>query len=231
MMRLSKILAMAWENMEKRKLRTSLTTLGVVIGITAIIGLASLGEGFRLGIKERMQQGFELDVLIVIPGSFTAGIGEFTPREVSDVRNVTGINLVTPLITIPKARVYNNESKRLNALTVAAVNFSEITQMLPERLIPIEGEIPNQEENDTIVLGYKACFLNETEPLVHVGEKVTIYIQAEIQGATNSTNISRCLRVAAILGKSGTSGITNFDYWTFIPIETFIDMTNRKLMT
>jgi hypothetical protein len=66
-MRTSKILAISWESMTQRKLRTSLTTLSVVVGITAIIGLASLGEGFRLEIKERMQQGFELDVLIVIP--------------------------------------------------------------------------------------------------------------------------------------------------------------------
>ncbi|MDH5482807.1 MAG: hypothetical protein OEY22_08015 [Candidatus Bathyarchaeota archaeon] len=42
-MKPSKILIIAWENMTQRKLRTSLTTLGVVIGITAIIGLASLG--------------------------------------------------------------------------------------------------------------------------------------------------------------------------------------------
>jgi ABC-type antimicrobial peptide transport system permease subunit len=91
---LNKILAIAWENMNQRKLRTSLTTLSVVIGITAIIGLASLGEGFRLGIKERMQQGFELDVLIVIPGSFTAALSEpFSPEEVNNIRNVTGVKI------------------------------------------------------------------------------------------------------------------------------------------
>lgn len=90
-MKLSKILAMAWEGMSQRKFRTSLTTLSVVVGITAIIGLASLGEGFRLEIKDRMQQGFELDVLIVIPGSFTAALRDpFTPEEVERVRNVTG---------------------------------------------------------------------------------------------------------------------------------------------
>ena len=210
--------------MTQRKLRTSLTTLGVVIGITAIIGLASLGEGFRSGIKERMQQGFELDVLVVIPGSFTAGIGEFEPQDVSSVRNVTGVNLVAPLITTPKTKIYNNKSERLNALTVSAVNFSEITQMLPERLTPIEGEIPSQGENDTIVLGYKACFLNETTPLVHVGDEVTM----QIENPSLSLPINKTLRVAAILGKSGTSGITNFDYWAFIPTSTAIQLMGGR---
>jgi len=224
-MKLSKIFAVAWENMRQRKLRTSLTTLGVVIGITAIIGLASLGEGFRLEIRERMEQGFELDVLIVIPGSFTAALREpFTPPEVDKVRSVTGVDLVAPLITLPQANLYNEESEKVNAFTVAAVNFSEMTQMFPERFIPLEGEIPSDEENDTVVLGYKSCFLNEATPLVHVGENVTI--QIEVTGLPNPIN--KTLRVAAILGKGGTSGITNFDYWAFIPTNTGIQLMQGK---
>ena len=43
MTRTGKILSVAFENLKQRKLRTGLTTLGVVIGITTIIALASLG--------------------------------------------------------------------------------------------------------------------------------------------------------------------------------------------
>lgn len=125
-MKLSKILAMAWEGTPQRKFRTSLTTLSVVVGITAIIGLASLGKGFRSEIKDRMQQGFELDVLIVIPGSFTAALRDpFTPEEVESVRNVTGVNLVAPLITLPEAKILNEKDEKVNAFTVAAVIFSD----------------------------------------------------------------------------------------------------------
>ncbi|NWG11281.1 ABC transporter permease [Candidatus Bathyarchaeota archaeon] len=217
-MKAGRILATAWENLTQRKLRASLTTLGVVIGITAIIGLASLGEGFRLEIRERMQQGFELDILIVIPGSFTTGLGEFTPDEISRVRSVAGAAFTTALMTLPKARLSNEDSEPVNALTVAGVNISELAQMLPERLTPIEGVMPSPEENDTVVLGYKACFLNGTTRLVNVGENVTMQI------GTPPLSINRTRRVAAILGKSGTSGITNFDYWAFIPTNMTIDV-------
>jgi len=221
-MKFSKILSIAWESLTQRKLRTSLTTLGVVIGITAIISLASLGEGFRLEIKERMQQGFELDVLIVIPGSFAAALREpFTSPEVNNIRNVTGVKLVAPLITLPQADLYNETNEKVNALTVAAVNFSEITQMLSERFVPMEGKIPGPEENDTIVLGYKTCFWNETTPLVRVGENITMQIEGY--------SINKTLRVAAILGKSGTSGITNFDYWAFIPADTATQLMRREV--
>jgi len=222
-MKTSKILAMAWESMTQRKLRTSLTTLGVVIGVTAIIGLASLGEGFRLGIRERMQEGFELDVLIVIPGSFTAALRDpFTRQEVDSVRNVTGVELVAPLITLPDAKLNNQESEKLNAFTVGAVNFSEMTQMVSDRFVPLEGEIPDSEENDTIVLGYKTCFLNETTRLVNVGENVSMTM--EVSGFP----INKTFKVSAILVKSGTPGITNFDYWAFIPSKTMIQLFGKE---
>lgn len=227
-MRPRKILAMAWENMKQRKLRTSLTTLGVVIGITAIIGLASLGEGFRIGVKERLQEGFELDVLIVIPGSFTAALREpFSPEEVNNVRNVSGVNAVAPVITMPQAKLTTENNDTLKAFTVAGVNLSEVTQVISERLEPLEGEWPSPEENDTIVLGYRTCFINEGEPLVHAGENVTIQMQITISPLQTIT-ISKSLRVAAILRKSGTPGITNFDYWAFIPTSTAINLMSGR---
>jgi len=224
-MRLSRILAMAWENMTQRKLRTSLTTLGVVIGITAIIGLASLGEGFRLGVKERMEQGFELNVLIVIPGSFTSGLlGGFTPQDVANIReNVTGVEIVTPIITLPQAKLNNTQTNEgLNAITVGAVNFSEMSQIFPDRFIPLTGELPSQEENDTVVLGFRTCYLNDVTPVVNVGENVTL--QIDVSGIP----MNRTLQVAAILNKGGTSGITNFDYWAFIPLNAVPAPINEK---
>ncbi len=217
-MRLNSILAMAWESMTQRKLRTSLTTLGVVIGITAIIGLASLGEGFRMGVKERMEQGFELDVLVILPIGTAGSRGYFTQQEVESIRNITGVKLVAPMITFTNAKLTNNDNETLNSFTVAAVNFSEMTQMIPERLTPLIGEIPTPEDNDTVVLGYKTTFLNETKQLTYVDDNVSLAMQISIP--PYPINITRQLRVAAILQRSGASMITNFDYWAFIPMNT-----------
>ena len=216
---------MAWESLTQRRLRSSLTTLGVVIGVATIISLAALGEGFRAEVKQRMQEGFELDVLIIIPGSFATGIGKFTPEDVEAVGNVSGVELAAPIITIPDAKVYTYEENatRLKAFTVSAVNFTEMLKLLPHRLnATLEGEIPSDKENDTIVLGYKTCVFNDTEPMVHVGDNVTVQITGIPSNLT--------FRVAAILEKSGTSGLTNFDYWAFIPLNAIPEQRTYNLI-
>jgi ABC-type antimicrobial peptide transport system permease subunit len=176
-----------------------------------------------------MQQGFELDVLVMIPGSFTAAMREpFTTVEVVSVRTITGVKAVAPLMTFPKSELKNHENKKLSAFTVSAVNFTEMKLMIPDRFVPLEGLIPDPEENGTIVLGYKTCFLNETTRLVNVGENVAMTMKIEVPEYHITINKNVSLRVAAILEKSGTPGITNFDYWAFISTKTALQLVGKE---
>jgi hypothetical protein len=43
----SEILAMSWDTIRGNKMRSSLTVLGIVIGITSIVGITSLLRGIR----------------------------------------------------------------------------------------------------------------------------------------------------------------------------------------
>ncbi|MEM2971133.1 MAG: FtsX-like permease family protein [Candidatus Bathyarchaeia archaeon] len=220
-MKVGEMWGMAWENLKQRKLRTSLTTLGVIIGITTIVAIASLAEGFRGNIRERLEQGFELDVLIVFPGSFITGVLEgfgFSNSTIAEIRDLENVTLVTPLITMPTANLTNAETgEKLGAFTVGAVNFTEMKNMLPLRFRLLNGTFPEHGENNSIVLGYKASIVNETV-VANVGDTVSF-----------SFGIYTCnFTVAGILEKGGTSGITNFDYWAFIPIETALEMPQFK---
>ncbi|MEM3623254.1 MAG: FtsX-like permease family protein [Candidatus Bathyarchaeia archaeon] len=218
-MKASKILSIAWDNLKQRKLRTSLTTLGVIIGITTIIAIASLGEGFRLEVRQRMEQGFELDVLIVFPGSFTAGLtGGFSKTDVENITKISNITAVTPLITIPTAELYNETGVKLGAFTVGAVNFTEMKEILPLRFRLLNGTFPQPEENQSIVLGYKASIVNETK-VAGIGDNVSLIVKSG-----NYVVYTGNFTVSGVLEKGGTSGITNFDYWAFIPIETALEM-------
>ncbi|MEM4473772.1 MAG: ABC transporter permease, partial [Candidatus Bathyarchaeia archaeon] len=165
-MKPSKLLGMAWLNLKHRKLRTVLTTLSVVIGITTIIAVASLGEGFRGEIKQRLEHGFELDVLIVFPGSFVAGLREgFSQSDVDYIKGIENVTLVTPLITVPLTEdleLCNETGAKLGAFTIGGVNFNEMRELLPQRFTLWKGEFPVENETGKMILGYKASIVNET---------------------------------------------------------------------
>jgi putative ABC transport system permease protein len=221
--RLKKILAMAWESMSQRKLRTSLTTLSVVVGITAIIGLASLGEGFRLEIKERMQTGFELDNLTVIPGSFFAGLSRegFIDEDIQRILNISGINVATQVMQIGNVTLYHG-NKTVCAFVATAVNFTEFVQVFPDRFIFENGKLPEEDRNDTMVIGYKVNYPteNETTPFAVANDAINLTLEKVQPYPPYRKQENYTFTVAGTLQKRGTPGITNFDYWIFIPLET-----------
>ena len=56
-----------------RKLRAALTTLGVVIGIAAIVALLSITQGLQATITGQLNQGLSANTLIVTPSSGGGG--------------------------------------------------------------------------------------------------------------------------------------------------------------
>jgi len=225
-MRRKQIFGMAWENMKLRRLRTSLTTLGVVIGITAVIALASLGEGFRVTVTQRMEQGFELNVLTVIPGSLFAGPSRerFADENVQNITKIDGVEAATQVMQIGNVTIYNGDRK-VQAFVATAVNFTDFIRVFPDRFTFETGAQPEQGRNDTIVIGYKVNHPNETT-FAEAGDDVTLSL-IKTEGTypfIRSIIENHTFTVAGTLQKKGTPGLTNFDYWIFIPLDTARDI-------
>src|SRR6476620_8021639 len=71
-MTITQTLRVATRALLRNKLRSFLTTLGIVIGVGAVIALVAIGEG----AKSRVEQAFAsmgTSLLIVMPGSSTSG--------------------------------------------------------------------------------------------------------------------------------------------------------------
>jgi len=215
-MRWKRIFSTASENMKQRRLRTSLTTLGVIIGISAIIALASLGEGFRTTVKTRMEQGFELDVLTVIPGTLFAGLRpiRFEETEVKNVSQLANVSIATGVMQIGNVTLYKGD-EQVSAVVATAVNYTEFQEVFPNRFRFEEGGVPENTRNNTVILGHKVNYPNEAEPaFAHLNDTVTITIRTYAKLETYN------FTVAGITQKTGTPGLTNFDHWVFIPLET-----------
>jgi len=70
------VLSYSFSAIRLRKLRAGLTTLGVVIGIAAIVALLSITQGLQNTIASQLQARIGTDTLIVSPGRSVFGTGQ-----------------------------------------------------------------------------------------------------------------------------------------------------------
>src|SRR5512140_751552 len=68
-MKVTDIFGYSFSAIRLRKLRAALTTLGVIIGIAAIVALLSITQGLQASITNQLNQGLSANTLIVVPGS------------------------------------------------------------------------------------------------------------------------------------------------------------------
>ena len=73
----SEILVMSWDTIRSNKLRSSLTVLGIVIGITSIVGITSLLRGFEESFKDLIRQIGPDTIFVQKFSGITASGGNF----------------------------------------------------------------------------------------------------------------------------------------------------------
>ena len=116
----------AIRGLKTNKSRTFLTILGIVIGITAIILIMSLGQGAQELILGQIK-GLGENTIIIEPGRESEGPSSFSSlfndslkdREVKALKNssnVPGIVDLTPVLFISTSISYESESKELSVI-------------------------------------------------------------------------------------------------------------------
>ena len=118
--------AMAWSNLGRRKVRTFLTSVGVIVGILTVVTMVSLVNGVQLQVKSQFEK-IGLDRVVIRPGSSGGGSfpgfgggggqggeGEFDPfglsvrtqliteKDVQRWRSWPGVQSVVPDIDLPR---------------------------------------------------------------------------------------------------------------------------------
>jgi len=103
-MRLSSTIGLAFEAITRNKLRSALTSLGVIMGVAAVIVMMALGDGAKASIEQRVAS-LGTNVLTVSAGSANIGgvrIGQgavttLTPADASAIAaDVPGAHAVSP---------------------------------------------------------------------------------------------------------------------------------------
>ena len=224
-MRAQDILSFSFSAIKLRKLRAGLTTLGVVIGIAAIVALLSITQGLQDTITRQLQTGFATDTLIVSTGGgfglgAQGGVGAADSGFklfVNDTQTINEIENVSMSMAIIQKVGYVQFGGKNRTTTIVGVDFAEYANIYSSTFVAESGDIPLNPENDTVVVGQRVSDPWKNRTLFcNVNDNVEIIWTNAT--ARPSKNVTYTGHVAAVLKEIGGFGVGPSDSSVYIPI-------------
>jgi putative ABC transport system permease protein len=202
-----------------RKWRSALTTLGVIIGIAAIVSLLSLSQGLQGTVAYQLQAGLATDTLIVTP------IGRSSPALlINDSRAVEGIaqvSLAVPLLQ--RTGVLWSGSSSME-VSVVGVDFASYRAIYGRAFVSQQGDIPSDPSADALVIGASVYDPAQNgTAFAQVGDQVLLSPTAASKEALNVTGYEG--RIAAVLREIGplsAGGLS--DAGVYVPLAQAADL-------
>jgi putative ABC transport system permease protein len=224
------VLSYSFSAIKLRKLRSGLTTLGVVIGIAAIVALLSITQGLQATITHQLQTGFAADTLIVSTGGgglggVGAGTGSATSAASSGFKlyvnytqlidNITNVESSIPVIERVGQIEFN---QTVQNVTIVGVDFAEYASIYSSTFVAESGTIPTNPGNGVIVVGNHVSFpWNNGTLFCGLNDAVGIvWINATEIPPVNETYTGTVSAVLKEIGGFGVIGPSDTD--VFIPI-------------
>lgn len=135
-MLLRELLTLAWTSLVANKLRSILTTLGIIIGVFAIILLVSLGTGLQKYITDQIS-GLGSNLVFVVPGraggTRTPGGAVANKLLSSDAENLQArlrdIAYVAPVIQQSSTAKYKNKTDKGVTITGTAATYPQLVNV------------------------------------------------------------------------------------------------------
>ena len=203
----------ALAGLKTNKSRSILTILGIVIGITAIILIASLGQGAQDLILGQIQ-GIGSKTIGIAPGRQPQGISDMASTLTDSLKqkdvdalekkeNVPHAANVMPIVFSAQTATFENQSYQPTIFGVSPL-FGKIYNITPEKGSLFSDEDVKAYAN-VVVIGSKVKdeLFGNSEAL---GQKI------KIKG--------RNFKIVGILGKKGQSTFVNFDTAAILPYTT-----------
>ncbi|MEM4006734.1 MAG: ABC transporter permease [Nitrososphaerota archaeon] len=215
-MKLPDMLYLAFAALKSRKLRTSLTILGMVIGPALYVAAIASTQGFGEALTSRLQSlGANVIMLTPMPRS---GV-EFTDKTIQKISKIEYVDAVAPVYTIPVATV------KIKGKTIELTPGSEETyrivavdldllEKIFQGLEIQEGEISGSGRY-IAVIGSKVAKPDQSDlPEVNIGDLITIEATTG-RGETRMITV----KVIGVLKQYGQGLFYNPDTTIFIPLK------------
>ncbi len=178
----------AIRSLRKRRLRSWLTMIGIVIGVFLIMSLLSLSEGIKTAVMTQLRM-MGKDIIMIMPGEITdittmmAGGLELTDDDIKAIKKAEGVDDVIPMTYKGIAMRYQGEKR---TVLVAGIPLEESLDILKTdmgfELVEGRWPIPGKRE---IFVGYLVP--EEIFPGMKTGNQITLKgKQFEVVGVLKS---------------------------------------------
>ncbi len=231
-MRFDDLVRIVLRNLNRIRTRTILTTLGVVIGVAAIVTLLSVALGFEESITGQLEGMGNVDQIMVRQPRFGPGMmrggGSVAQSErklldddaVEEIEDLEGVQTVIPSISVNGTIEVGRYIMR-----------STITGIDPGKAEALEIEIEDgrflrRYDKDVIVVGYSVddeFMEKKTEKLVEdlkiMGKKAEIVVERTNEEGEEESKSFR-VKIVGIMEEQGTEG----DYQVYMPLELAVEI-------
>jgi putative ABC transport system permease protein len=208
-MKLSEVLRVAWEAILKNKIRSFLTTLGIIIGVSAVIMMVAISAGTEATISEQITS-LGSNLLFVQsafsrggPQSASSSGGGLVFDDAAAIADgVSGVKAVT-------VEQQASETVKYNGTTLEGVTILGSTSQLPSvrDMTLAQGRYFNDTD---VSRKQKVAVLGSTLATELFGDASPI-------GQTITTGTTK-LTVIGVLDKKGTVGDVDYDSRVYTPI-------------
>ncbi|HTY91038.1 MAG TPA: ABC transporter permease [Methanocella sp.] len=233
-MRLTDVVEYALSDFANNKFKTMMSSLGIIIGVMAIVVMLTLGDGLYSGVSKQFGD-LDLDQMMVIPATLhnQGGMGisytvsqsqekppaKFTDRDVSLLMGTSGVVEVTPRVSGTGTITYSGENRSLSIQGVRPASETRLAGQIDK------GRFLSQTDIYSVVIGSKVA--NGTFPkLLKTGTPITItnpmdgrshvYTVVGILEESNGSIISGDPNTNIYMTMEGARAISNADSYSMI---------------
>lgn len=210
-------LSMAWRALIANKLRAALTMLGIIIGVSAVIALVSLGEGVQAYVARRVQS-LGSNLLYVAPGSL---------QELGGGPQASALRSTRALLTMADVEAMQNrrEAPHLVAVSPEISTIAEVQYGREMVRVTIAGVWPNFLEMRNFQVAYGA-YISQRD--VDLNQRVAVLgpdvadslFGAEYPIGKRITINDVPFTVIGVLEPKGGGSFGNIDSYVYVPLST-----------
>lgn len=219
-MALYEMIRAALSALRTHKLRTSLSVLGIVIGVASVVAIISLVNGATADVKARIAGlGMRTITISIFPQALrsAASIQALTEELTADLSAAPSVSQVVPTASSRASVIQSGSSWDASLLGVAP----EFTDLFDD-FYPVSGRFihPLDDDRKVAVLGAGLAeeYFGTQSP---VGQRLTM----EIGGQRMS------FQIIGAMSQRGTVGYQNLDGMIYVPLSTIQLLTGSRQFT